>query len=402
MNFPNVGGVEPEGRPIITATPYEWVDPRRVPRRQWLYRPHYIRKFVSVTIGPGGVAKTSLMLAEALAMVSGKPLLGIEPAEPLTVWYWNGEDPLEEMQRRISAAALEFKVTKEDLGDRLLVDSGRDTPVIIASEGRDGLSVDEAAKAQLVTTILDHKIDVVIIDPFIACHRVSENSNDAIEAVVTTWADIAEKTNAAVMLGHHSRKTGGVSSTVEDGRGASALLAAARTARTVNKMTATEAGAARVDDYERWRYLRVDIGKTNMTRPNAGGEWYRLESVELNNGGPYADSPRGDQVGVVTPWTFPVAPDPTAAEVLKAQAEMKAGGPWRKDQQAPDWVGIPIGRVLGRDITEKAQRAFVAKVVKAWIEAGWLVVVEREDKHRKSRPHVEVGEVPKSMDEEAM
>jgi len=70
-----------------------------------LYRPYYIRQFVSLTVSTGGVGKSSQLIVEALAMVSGKELLNTSTdGELLRVWYWNGEDPTEELQRRFAAA----------------------------------------------------------------------------------------------------------------------------------------------------------------------------------------------------------------------------------------------------------------------------------------------------------
>ena len=39
-------------RAIIKATPFVWVDPAAIPRRQWLYGHHYVRKFISETVAP--------------------------------------------------------------------------------------------------------------------------------------------------------------------------------------------------------------------------------------------------------------------------------------------------------------------------------------------------------------
>ena len=92
----------------------------------------------------GGVGKSSLIVVEALAMASGRPLLKPKPEGPLSVWYWNGEDPMEQLQRRFAAAALHHGLTAEDLGDRLFVDSGRDVPIVIAQDNRRaGIFVDE-------------------------------------------------------------------------------------------------------------------------------------------------------------------------------------------------------------------------------------------------------------------
>src|SRR5690606_4620106 len=60
----------------IAAKPFIPVDPATIPPREWLYGRHLMRKFVSVTVAPGGVGKSSLAIVEAVAMASGKPLLG--------------------------------------------------------------------------------------------------------------------------------------------------------------------------------------------------------------------------------------------------------------------------------------------------------------------------------------
>ena len=48
---------------------------------------------------PGGVGKSALVALEALALVTGRDLLGRSPVERCRVWLWQGEDPLDEMQR---------------------------------------------------------------------------------------------------------------------------------------------------------------------------------------------------------------------------------------------------------------------------------------------------------------
>ncbi len=122
------------------------------------------------------------------------------------------------------------------------------------------------------------------IDPFVSSHRVTENDNNAIDAVAKQWNAIADATNIAVELSHHTRKTYGAEVTVEDGRGAIALLAAVRAARTLNVMSEQEAAKAGVT--ARRRYFKVEDGKANMSPPPEKAEWFQLVSVFLKTATP--------------------------------------------------------------------------------------------------------------------
>ena len=64
----------------IEAKPFEWVEPEAIPVRSWIYGKHYVRRFVSATVAPGGTGKTALGTVETCAMVSGKSLLAIVKA----------------------------------------------------------------------------------------------------------------------------------------------------------------------------------------------------------------------------------------------------------------------------------------------------------------------------------
>ena len=170
---------EAEAVPGIIAKPFVLRDPKSIPRRDWLYGRHLIRKFASATIAAGGVGKSSLMLIRALALVTGRPLLGVQIKKRCRVWYWNGEDPYEEIERRIAAACLHYGIKPEEIEGRLFINSGRVDEIVIARQGRNGAVVAEPVVEALHATITQMKIDVVMIDPFISSHRVSENDNNA-------------------------------------------------------------------------------------------------------------------------------------------------------------------------------------------------------------------------------
>jgi RecA-family ATPase len=232
----------------VTARPFIWRDPKTIPPRQWLYGNHYVRKYVSGTTAPPGIGKTSLDLAEAIAMVAGRPLLSVPVPKRLRVWYWNLEDPFDEIERRVAAVLLNFKIGQAEIEGQLFVNSGRDDPLIIAERQREGFTIHAPLVDAITAEIIAQEVDVLMIDPFISCHRVPENDNSAIDAVTKAWAKIADVANCSIDLVHHVRKPGNGQTDfdVNDARGASSLIGALRVARVLNGISKDCAEAARV------------------------------------------------------------------------------------------------------------------------------------------------------------
>jgi AAA domain len=287
----------------ICPTPFVWRHPSKIPQRQWLYGKHYI----SATFAPGGLGKTSLDLVEAVAMATGRPLLGVPVPNQLRVWYWNGEDPAEETERRIAAILLHFKISPEEIEGRLFVDTGRKTPVCIARRQKNEVIFTPDADA-LKRAIVANEIDVFILDPFVKTHGVPENDNGAVDLVAREFAAIADETNCSVELTHHVCKAGGMGRaevTVDDGRGAGSLKDAGRAVRVMNVMADEEAKSAQVKPKDRKRYFRVDDdGKANMQAPAESADWFKIISVPLYND-PDDQNAAGDSVGVVVKWALP-------------------------------------------------------------------------------------------------
>ena len=91
------GAAELEGAyRAVTATSFSAAAMRAVTPREWVYGRHLIRGYVSCTVSPGGAGKTTLALTEAIALATGRPLLGVEVPEKVNVWHYNLEDPLDE------------------------------------------------------------------------------------------------------------------------------------------------------------------------------------------------------------------------------------------------------------------------------------------------------------------
>ncbi|HEY8577177.1 MAG TPA: AAA family ATPase [Devosia sp.] len=380
-----VRSAAPTGRKPVVATPYVWTPPAAIPTRKWLYGRHLLRKFVSATVAPGGVGKTSLGIAESLAMVSAKDLLGhtLPKAGKLKVWYLNLEDPREETTRQIQAAALHYGLVPDDVGDRLYVDSGREQEFVIAEAKGNFALICAPVVDSIIEQIRTHRLDCVVVDPFVSSHAVSENDNAAMDLVVKQWGKVAEAGNCAIHLVHHTRKmSGDVEVTAESSRGAKALTDGCRSVRAINRMTREEGERAGVGNHR--LHFRTYNDKANLAPPAEQSEWYQLESVSLGNGGDDAS----DEVGVVTTWSWPDPFDSVNASHLpKVQAKIKVGE-WKESSQASNWAGFAVAEVLGMDPYDPADKAKIRALLKEWIKNGALLIERRAGANRHMSPYV--------------
>ena len=384
---------EPVPHPAIStaikATPYQWRDPASIPPRAWVYGHMLLRGSLTVVVAPGATGKTALMIGTAMALASGRNLLGPKVwSGPKRVWLWNLEDSGEEMGRGVQASAIHWGIKPEELGDRLYVDSGMDGAELrTALETAKGTWINAPVVGALLTQLRDEQIDVLIVDPFVSSHSVNENDNRAIDMVAKQWARLASQAGCAIVLVHHARKLAGGEVSAETARGASALIAAARSVPTLNRMSDEEAAKFGIEGEERRRFFRVYDDKNNRAPPSDKSDWYRLHSVSLGNG---ADG--GDSLPVVVPWSPPDAFDGVSIEDLRRVQETIATGEYRKDAQARPWAGEAVAAALDLDVDRKQDRARVKSLLGTWLANGALRIEMKEDRKRMTRPFVVVGE----------
>lgn len=381
----------PGGQQIsITATPFVWTNPATIPVRPWVYGRWLLRNTLTAVVAPGGVGKSALMASTVLALATGRELLGkMVWGGPQRVWYWNLEDDGDELSRQIHAAALRHDVSPEDCGNRLFVDSGLDgSTLCIAVEDRDGFRILRPVVEALVAELQARKIDVLIVDPFVSSHAISENDNGAVDAVAKEWARVAKRAGCSIVLVHHTRKLAGQKVTAEMSRGAVALISAARTALVLNRMDSDEADRFGItSDKDRRQHFNVQDDKHNRAPPEAA-EWYRIDGVDLGNGD---DDHASDNIGVVVRWTPPDAFDGLSVQHLYEVQQRLAEGVWADNVQASDWAGIAVAEVIGADLDNKADKARVKALLRSWKETGALKVHHRDTSKGRSKPFLIVG-----------
>lgn len=370
--------------PILAATPFEWKDPSTLPRREFAFGRHFIRKYVSVTVAPGGLGKTANSIVEALAMASGKALNGVKPPKRMRVWLFNVEDPRDELERRIMAACLHFGLKQEDIEGYLFLDSGREQELVVAVDDKKGVKIQEPIVEAVVETILANGIDVMIVDPFVSTHQVNENDNGAIDKVAKLWAQIADYTNCSIDIVHHLRKVSDREATVEDARGAVSLIGAARSVRVLNRMSEAQAKEAAITPNDRFGYFSITYGKSNLSPLSHRLDWRHIESVALGNGRGLTQPQ--DHAPVVTEWHWPSSEE-VAESLTETQKEAIRGavngGSYKQAPQAKDWVGLAVAYALGMDVDDEAEKKRAGLITKALFKEGFLVKIEERDPVRR-------------------
>ena len=254
-NIANATPTQAEAESNISATPFRWREPAKIPTSAAVWPP--LCSTVS-DLYDRVIRDRKNIARHQRSAVNDKRQAPAwhHTSERARVWMWNGEDPRDELDRRIEAAMLHYGLNPADVEGYLFTDVGREMPDHHRDADPARRDHREPVVDAVIATIRQNRIDVLIIDPFIKSHKVTENDNNAMDMVATEWAHIADVTNCAIELLHHPRKTGGIDVSVEDGRGAGAVVSASRSARVLNHMSREDAVEGRDRGQHAWRLFQ--------------------------------------------------------------------------------------------------------------------------------------------------
>lgn len=301
----------------IRPKPITEFKPSAIPPRKWVLGSLALEGKITVLISPGGVGKSTLTLNAALAVATGREdimqmaVRAPNNNKPAGAWVFNNEDDTEELHRRLFAAMQHHDISANDLHDdvtnapRLFINSGEARPFMVSTrvQKSKGQFVHVPADADAaIAHIKANNIKLFVVDPFVETHEADENDNVQIAAVGRIYRRIAQEAHCAVVLVHHTRKppagsSDGYAGDADSGRGAGALMALARVGVTLYGMSEKDARTFRLPPGERWRYVRLDDAKANLSplRGDEGARWFMRESVEMVTAG--ADGALGGDGG---------------------------------------------------------------------------------------------------------
>jgi hypothetical protein len=366
--------IEEEPLPFVMQ-PVGLLQPSKRPPRDWLVRHRLMRKHTTVTAAAPGVGKSTLTIEEAVSLASGRDFLGFGIDKQRKVAVINNEETRDELERRIEATCLKFEVPFEAIADTLYLHSGVDAEkFVVARRGKNESVIVQVRAHQLAQFLRDAAIDLLVIDPFVQIHTVSENVNEEIEQVMMALRDISVTANCALHLVHHTRKPpAGTSHQAGDivaVRGGGAIVGDAHFVFTLADMGQADGENLGVAEADRKKFIRLDDAKGKVAPPS-GALWFERVGVMM----PYGLM--GEEVGVLVPRSFEQSqgandvPTFTVVKILKEiDQRWRDGNPFSGSQQSPRCV-VPV-MTQKHGMGAKAARRLLSQ----WIVNGMVAVEE--------------------------
>lgn len=377
---------------------FELTDTCTLPPIRWVYGSHYIKGVVSVTAAKGGTGKSTLALAEAVLMAANQDMMGVTIHNKPKVFYWNGEDSRDMVAKKVQATCWKYGIKAEDISRKLVIEAF-DTFDMRLMTGTDKghVSVNEALVDRVKALISEAAFDVVIFDPFVACHQgMDENSNTQMEQLMSVMREIANDCQVAVEVVHHTTKGSEKAQGVDQVRGASAVVNAARAVRMLAPVEETQVQYWRQP--KGTRLIQVTPVKANLSRNGEGKFVFGFEEVPLLNGDGL--HPAGDVCPVAVKFRPPEKLPPyTEEQMVKAALSLANCDPdeARADTRTSGWAGYVVARALGLDVGYglaaseytaeiKVARRNVLTLLSALEETGVIERIQRPDNKRNMRP----------------
>jgi len=338
-----------------------------------------IRKEVSALISHGGSGKSTYSISGGLSITAPLEKFGNnEVHESGNVWIYNREDNKQELQRRIFACAKTLKIDLSKMKHQLRYTSGKSKQIVFMEKSRDGnprLRIDyDYAKQK----IKEWKISVFIIDPLISCHKLSESDNNEMDVLMRKLQDLADETNCAILICHHTNKSNLSGSDDFDtranaSRGATAITNAVRLAFGLKTMSELEAKHCEVDESQRNLYVALRDIKSNYFLMVLDAYWFRRHTEFVKD---------VIEVGTLLPTNLHlIAKSKRERDLIKANEIAKRLIPTMKSFMSDDRISLHdcSKQLCANDILEgyklEKTKHFLRKVFKkdGISENGWTI-----------------------------
>jgi AAA domain len=284
-----VAEVKAKRPPVLVPLEFEHSQLTGTP---WVARGFALRGAVTIISATGGTGKTQFTLQSGIAFALGEDFAGFHPMrKDLKIAYVSGEEPLDEIWRRIAAIevdrvgykAADIERLKECLKGKLFIYHGKNVALVTKGITKNDVAQRTSFHEELCQQIIELGIDLVILDPLIRLHAGLDENSAEMQELHNAADDIATRANCGVVLVSHTNKMS--KGTVDDqnaARGTSAMTDAARVVIIMANMTEAQAKdlLPEAEQTAYMRYCRIGDPKQSYA-VNSGSQWFRKKTIKL-------------------------------------------------------------------------------------------------------------------------
>lgn len=251
-------------------------EPTELKPRPWLAQNLLMRGQVTMLAGMGAAGKSILELTVAAHLSLGIDFgpFPLREKRQHRIMMYNSEDELDEQARRLWAVCDVYKLPYRDVKRNIIgMDASQDDLLLARPNPDRTVQMVEGNMRFVEETALANKIDVMMFDPLLNIHALSEDDNPSMRFFLTQMRNLATRANASLLIAHHTRK--GMSKDTDDPgnfRGASAITDTPRIAIMLSSSEGPDAVKQKEMNGGKVlpkKYIRLDNAKANYT-PRTG------------------------------------------------------------------------------------------------------------------------------------
>lgn len=341
-----------------------------IPPTPWLTPGLLLYGDVTTIGGRGGSGKSLLGWQIVVSVATGTPLAWWPaPERARRVLVISGEDDVNEIERRVSAACQAMSLARSALGDNFMVWSDRNIRLALKDTKTGAVSRTELWRG--IRWAVEHlDVGLVVADPLVKVSSgFDESSNDDMDQLYGIIRELTAGHRCAALNIDHFAKggTGGDQASI---RGASAKVDAARVAITLTGMTEAEYEKLRPPRPREAYALCIDAKQNYAAK--SGGHWLEFIDYEVGNGETrpslaWRNLDTGGEFLDPQRWQH-------RAGFLRLVADGRDDGqPWSATGTGPRKARLAVAVGEAFDLTEKQAGAWV----KAFAEERSIIIEDR-------------------------
>ncbi|MEY4567000.1 MAG: hypothetical protein RLY14_1970 [Planctomycetota bacterium] len=237
---------------------------------EFVISPIFPKGRAALITGVGGSSKSMLLKEMAIAVATGRDILGMTVPNAGKVVLILAEDTPEDSHRSIYAIFKSLNLTDQEIAllhDRLYIfaAAGKDCVLMSEDDGESGNRIDQLI--EFVSQLED--VRLIGLDPAIAMTRGRELDEIAQREFAENLDRLAIETKTAVLVISHAAKSVQNQQEISShaNRGSGAFTDAFRLEVLMRVMTTKESKSFRIPENNRHQYVRLQVTKANSLPP---------------------------------------------------------------------------------------------------------------------------------------